>query len=103
MRPFIVCFFVLFLAACPSTNTDELSLFKRVALACDSYSGGLKTMAVLRAGGKLSATDIKIVDGVIAVAAPICENPVRPKATLDLVANLENTVFKLLTLIEGRN
>jgi len=104
MRYFALVLACLILAACPSVTgpTDELSLFKRVAIACDSYSASLNTASVLRANGKLSAGQIKVVNGVIAVAAPICEASPRPKATLDLLANLEGSVYKILLLIEEK-
>lgn len=60
----------LILAACAGTSPAQIEL-----ATCDTYASTLSELATLKAGGKLSATQISYVDAARPGLNAICQAP----------------------------
>ena len=89
---------LLLLGACNAWPSDRapLTTDDRLRIACDSYAGTLRALAVQRQLGHLSAEQIQSVDQAIAMLSPTCTGA--PGATVSL-ATLE---AQLILLIEAK-
>lgn len=91
---------VALLAACSgNVVADRITA---LAFACDTYASTLKTLAGLRAAGRLSAAQRATVERVIPVVRPVCtlDAADRPVAALSAV---QREVSKLILIRENTN
>lgn len=97
----LVVLALLALGACAApieSNDPTVNAVRRYGIACDAYTASLTVMAGFREQGRLSTDVIEAVDGVIAVARPICEADAPPVNNLDLLVKLETSVSNIITL-----
>ena len=66
-----------------------------VGVACDSYASSLRVVAGMNERGRLSPSQVRAVDQVVAMVSPICSNPSSPTA-VEALDKVEEGVKALL-------
>jgi len=92
---------VLFVAACANAdNSPEVQAIQRVTQACATYDATLRSLALLRAGGHLSESQIATVDQWRPIMNGICIGEVPDIAADSLLDTAEKALLEL-SKIEG--
>jgi hypothetical protein len=95
IRNIFLAIAVLAVASCVTTTEDS------IALSCKTYASTLATLATANVQGKLSDSQVEKVDGLVAVAAPICEEG-KWDDPVTALNDLDRAIFELAR-IQGEN
>lgn len=91
----------LFLVACMAPgNTPEVNAIARVTQACATYDATLRSLAIMRAGDKLSEDQIATVDQWRPIMNGICIGEVPDIAADSLLDTAEKALFELSQIKE---